>query len=99
MRFQQLLAHSTIQSIDTSMRPDLRYFEKQLAGKRVSVRVQTDRRQTNQQVAVANRFSIEYARPVDHTDNETCNVVFTVRIETRHLGGFSTDQSATGFLA
>ena len=45
------------------------------------------------------RFSIQYSRAIDDAHNEPGDVVLAVCIESRHLGGFSTDECAPGFLA
>src|SRR2546425_11667508 len=48
---------------------------------------------------MANRFSVDDPRLVDDADNETRDVILTVRIETGHFRSFAANQRATGVAA
>ena len=67
-------------------------LEEQLAGKRISVRMEAHRRQTDQAIAMPNRFTIEDLRAINDAHNESGDVVLAVCIEARHLRRFSADE-------
>ena len=70
------------------------HVEKHPARERVAVGVQTGRWQSNQHVAGDDATAIDDRRSVDSTDDEAADVIFAVRVKTRHLGGLSADQRA-----
>ena len=68
-----------------------RDVEEDLAGQRVTVRVQTGRRQTVENVAHHDRPAVDHAPLVD--------VVLAVGVEPGHLGGLAAEQGAAVFAA
>jgi len=74
-------------------------FKQQLAGQRVSVGVQAVGGQAQDYVSGLDGDSGDDAAALDHSDDEAGQVVFAFRIETRHFGGFATDQGASVVLA
>ena len=61
---------------------------------RVAVRVQSGRRQSDEDVAFTHGFSVEQIFFIDHADDEAGDVVVIIPIEAGHLGGFAANQRA-----
>src|SRR5262249_17722354 len=70
------------------------YFEEELAGKRVSIRMQAIGRQTYKYVSNLYFGPGEYLLALHHANDKTGEIIFAFGIKTRHLACFSADQCA-----
>src|SRR5262245_22901307 len=99
MGFEQLLANGAFQPFDARVSAQLGNVEEKLPRERVSVGVKPDRWQSDQKIAMLNGFSVEHARAVHDSHNETGPVIFAIRVESWHFRGFAADERASGLLA
>ena len=70
-------------------------LEKNFARERVAVRVQTVRRQTEDDVARFDPAAIDHLCAIDHADDAAGEIVFAFAIHARHLRGLAADEGAT----
>ena len=73
--------------------------EEDAARERVAVRVQADRGQADQDVALAHGLAVDEILRVDDAEDEAGDVVVVVAVEARHLRGLAADQRAAVLLA
>src|SRR5438067_4056026 len=97
MRLQESFADAVTEFVNECVRRVTLIFKEEFAGKRVAVRMQTDRRQTEQNIAGPNCPTVNNLFSIDDAHNETGNIIFTVGIEARHLSGFAAEQHAAIF--
>jgi phosphoribosylformylglycinamidine cyclo-ligase len=73
------------------------FLEEDAASERVAVRVESDGRKADQDVALAHRFSVDEVFRVDDADDEPGDVVVIVAIKTRHFRGLAADERTAVF--
>src|SRR2546421_1905004 len=94
MRLQESFADAVTEFVDESVRRVTLIFKEEFARQRVAVRVQPNRRQTQHDVSRRDCFSVNSLFSIDDAHNKTGNIIFTVRIEARHLSRFTAEQDA-----
>src|SRR5215469_1652153 len=90
----QRCASLVLEFVDVVVCTVLCHFEQQLAGKRVAVGMEPVRWQTNENVSDLDRVTGDDLVAIDHTDNSAGKVIFTLGIETGHLGRLAADECA-----
>src|SRR5438067_8827820 len=94
MRLQESFADAVTEFVDECVRRVTLIFKEEFTGKRVPVRMQTHGRQTEHNVAGPNCPTVNNLFSIDDAHNKTGNIIFTVRIEARHLSRFAAEQDA-----
>src|SRR5205809_982260 len=72
-----------------------RNLEEKFPRERISVRVQANRGQSEHDIARRNSVTVDYLLAIDNAYDESGNIVFAVRIKSRHLRCLATQQRAT----
>ena len=99
VRFEQFRANLVSNLRDIRLRLQLGHFKHQLPRERVSVGVQTYGGQCQQGVSRLHRLAGQKPLAFDGAYNESGQIVFSRRIEARHLRRLAADQRATRFAA
>src|SRR6266852_5717771 len=99
MRLQQFRADFISDFGDVGVGLEFGDFENQLARKRIAVGVQAGGWQRDQGVSGLDSLAGQKFFAFDNTDDEAREIVFTGRIEVRHLRGFAADEGTAGFAA
>ena len=99
MNLEQFSANGIAQFGDIAVRLQLHLLKKNLSRQRVTIGVQAVGCQANDEVSWQNRFAIEHPGFLDDADNGAAEIVFSGRIESRHLGSLPADERATVFRA
>src|SRR5205807_1730105 len=97
MRTQERLANCLAKFVQESVRPATGNFKKKLACQRITIGVQTNRRQSEHDIAWRDRATVDDLFPIHHADNEAGDVVFTISVETGHLGRLAPEQHTSIF--
>ena len=79
-----------VESIDVGVESVAGYFEQELSGEAITVRVQTRCWETDQDITGFDACAVYDPRLVAHADNGTCQVILARRLEIRHLGHLAT---------
>src|SRR5205809_886730 len=72
---QERLADSGTQLINVPAEVKPGNLEEQLPGQRVTIRVQTNRRECKHDIAGPNLFAVDYLLTIDNANDKTCDVV------------------------
>src|SRR5437899_13090119 len=70
-------------------------FEEKFPRERISVRVQANCGQSEHDIARRDSVAVDDLFAINNTYDESGNIVFAVRIKSRHLGRFAAKQCAT----
>jgi hypothetical protein len=95
-RRQQGLTQRTTEFRHHTLDRQSAFLKQHLAHQRKAVAVDTGRGQPDHGIPGNNLPAVDHLRAIDHAHGKTGQVVLALRIERGHLGGFSTDESATG---
>ena len=99
VRREKRVANGRTKLRDERVRRQPGQVEEHVTRERIAIRVQSGRRQADERVARHDPPAVDDARLLDDTDDEAGDVVFTVGVESRHLGRLAADQRAAVFAA
>src|SRR6185369_3901025 len=91
----ELVADLALHFVDVGVGVVSGDIKEKFAGQRIAVGVKSGRRQADEYVSRLNVFTGNDLLAIDGADDEASEVVFALRIEARHFGGFTTNQGAS----